>query len=136
MTVSTDRADPTGVKRVFQLPFCSSQQPVALSVSSSENEILADANQERLTQLLDGLGGLAQELEGNPEALLTLLRSIEALHRSIQDGAFHSSLPEDRQRLFSLLQTMERSGGWPYIPRLQLKTFIAMLDQPPADLAA
>lgn len=86
--------------------------------------------------LLAELSDVANDLRGNPEALLSLLRSLEALHRSIQDDAFRSSLPENRQQLFNLLQTMERSGGWPYIPRLQLKTFIAMLDQPPADMAA
>ena len=107
-----------------------------MSITSSENQALPSAEQERLDALLDGLTTLADDLQGNPEALLALLRSIEALHRSLQDGAFRSSLPENRQQLFNLLQTMERSGGWPYIPRLQLKTFIAMLDQPPADMAA
>ena len=104
--------------------------------SSPETQDLASDAQARLDALLNDLTGLAADLEGNPEALLALLRSIEALHRNIQDGAFRSSLPENRQHLFNLLQTMERSGGWPYIPRLQLKTFIAMLDQPPADMAA
>lgn len=104
--------------------------------SSPETQDLASDAQARLDALLNDLTGLAADLEGKPEALLALLRSIEALHRNIQDGAFRSSLPENRQHLFNLLQTMERSGGWPYIPRLQLKTFIAMLDQPPADMAA
>ena len=104
--------------------------------SSPETQDLASDAQARLDALLKDLTGLAADLEGKPEALLALLRSIEALHRNIQDGAFRSSLPENRQHLFNLLQTMERSGGWPYIPRLQLKTFIAMLDQPPADMAA
>ena len=104
--------------------------------SSPETQDLTSDAQVRLDALLNALTGLAADLEGNPEALLALLRSIEALHRNIQDGAFRSSLPENRQHLFNLLQTMERSGGWPYIPRLQLKTFIAMLDQPPADMAA
>ena len=107
-----------------------------MSAPSPETQALSTAEQERLNGLLEGLNSLASDLQGNPEALLTLLRSIEALHRSIQDGAFRSSLPENRQHLFNLLQTMERSGGWPYIPRLQLKTLIAMLDQPPADMAA
>ncbi len=65
--------------------------------------------------------------------LLNLLRELEILHRSIQDGAFRRSLPEDRQQLFDLLRDMERSGGWPYIPRLQLRTFMDLLqrdDQP------
>ena len=69
----------------------------------------------------------ARELEGQPEALLVLLRSLEQLHRSIQDGPFRASLPADRNALFQLLSEMERSGGWPYIPRLQLRTFLDLL---------
>nr|WP_244281903.1 hypothetical protein [Synechococcus sp. UW140] len=99
-------------------------------------ETLPSAEQERLEALLAELNALAGHLQGRPQALLTMLRSIEALHRDIQDGSFRSSLPEDRQQLFNLLQSIERSGGWPYIPRLQLKTFIAMLDQPQVEMAA
>lgn len=73
------------------------------------------------------LEAVARELEGQPEALLGLLRSLEALHRSIQDGPFRASLPADRNDLFRLLSEMERSGGWPYIPRLQLRTFLDLL---------
>ncbi|MFM8605562.1 MAG: hypothetical protein ACKOBY_08575, partial [Cyanobium sp.] len=54
---------------------------------------------------------------------------IESLHRRIQDGPFRACLPEDRNRLFELLAEMERSGGWPYIPRLQLRTFLDLLQQ-------
>ena len=73
------------------------------------------------------LDAVAQELEGRPDALLALLRSLEQLHRSIQDGPFRASLPADRNALFRLLSEMERSGGWPYIPRLQLRTFLDLL---------
>jgi hypothetical protein len=76
---------------------------------------------------------LAGELSGQPEALLALLRRIEALHRTIQDGPFRACLPEDRNRLFELLAEMERSGGWPYIPRLQLRTFLDLLNQPESE---
>ncbi|ABM79119.1 Hypothetical protein P9303_23861 [Prochlorococcus marinus str. MIT 9303] len=38
-------------------------------------------------------------------------------------------MQEDRQDLCTLLQTMEKSGGWAYIPRLQLRTFIDLLGQ-------
>ena len=31
---------------------------------------------------------------------------------------------------------MEKSGGWPYIPRLQLRTFIDLLGQDSTGLAA
>ena len=76
---------------------------------------------------LQALQALANELEGQPELLLEMLRRIEQLHRSIQDGPFRSSLPSDRNGLFRLLSEMEHSGGWPYIPRLQLRTFIDLL---------
>ncbi|MEB3201019.1 MAG: hypothetical protein VKK62_10900 [Synechococcaceae cyanobacterium] len=77
--------------------------------------------------LIAGLLERAASLEGDSEGLLSLLRAIEAAHRSIQDGPFRNSLPADRNRLFALLADMERSGGWPYIPRLQLRTFMDLL---------
>jgi hypothetical protein len=77
--------------------------------------------------LLTALEQLAARLEGEPEALLELLRNLEQTHRSIQDGPFRNSLPADRNALFRLLSEMERSGGWPYIPRLQLRTFMDLL---------
>jgi len=103
---------------------------------------LTPVQQTSLSSQLQSLQQLAQELNGNPEALLDLLRQIEQLHRTVQDGAFRGSLPGDRSQLFSLLQNMERSGGWPYIPRLQLRTFMDLLqleaepDAPAEALAA
>jgi len=78
---------------------------------------------------LRALLALAEGLEGDPAALLDLLRRLEKLHRTIQDGAFRNSLPEDRNRLYQLLESMEDSGGWPYIPRLQLRTFLDLLQR-------
>ncbi|MFN9692457.1 MAG: hypothetical protein ACK550_01435 [Synechococcaceae cyanobacterium] len=77
--------------------------------------------------LIDALLERAESLQGDTAGLLALLRSIEAAHRAIQEGPFRASLPEDRNRLFELLADMERSGGWPYIPRLQLRTFLDLL---------
>ncbi len=94
---------------------------------------LTSSQQERLTSQLEQLAHLAGELEGQPEALLSLLRQLEQLHRSVQDGPFRSSLPADRGQLFSLLQSVERSGGWPYIPRLQLRTFMDLLQHQAAN---
>jgi hypothetical protein len=79
---------------------------------------------------------IAASLRDDPAALLDLLRRLEQTHRSIQDGPFRESLPGDRNRLFRLLESMEDSGGWPYIPRLQLRTFMELLqrgDQDPQD---
>jgi hypothetical protein len=87
----------------------------------------------RIEAALAGVEALAGEFSGEPEALLALLRSIESLHRRIQDGPFRACLPEDRNRLFELLAEMERSGGWPYIPRLQLRTFLDLLNQSEGD---
>lgn len=78
---------------------------------------------------LQTLAGLAEGLRDDPAALLDLLRRLEQLHRTIQDGPFRDSLPSDRNRLFRLLETMEDSGGWPYIPRLQLRTFMELLQK-------
>lgn len=89
----------------------------------------ADLPQSAIEQAVAQLAAVAHELEGQPEALLALLRSLEQLHRSIQDGPFRTSLPADRNALFRLLSEMERSGGWPYIPRLQLRTFLDLLGQ-------
>lgn len=90
---------------------------------------LTEAHQRQLDSLLSQTASLAEELGGQPEALLDLLRQLEQLHRSIQDKPFRNSLPADRNRLFNLLSQMERSGGWPYIPRLQLRTFMDLLQQ-------
>ena len=98
------------------------------STTQAVTPLSAD-QQQRLETILGQLEGLCQELEGHPEALLALLRQLEQLHRSIQDGAFRGSLPSDRNHLFNLLQEMEKSGGWPYIPRLQLRTFMDLLQQ-------
>ena len=101
---------------------------------------LSTDQQSRLESLLTELDQLAAELDGQPQALLLVLRQLEERHRSIQDGPFRGSLPADRNQLFNLLQNMERSGGWPYIPRLQLRTFMDLLqrdqDGPAQSLAA
>jgi len=81
----------------------------------------------RLSTVLEELQALATEVEAQPDQLLLLLRRLEDLHRTIQDGPFRASLPADRGALFTLLQSMEKSGGWPYIPRLQLRTFMDLL---------
>ena len=97
--------------------------------TTSETAGLSASQQQRLDTQLEALTALAAELQGQPDALLALLRQLEQLHRTVQDGAFRSSLPADRGALFNLLRTMEQSGGWPYIPRLQLRTFMDLLQR-------
>ena len=92
---------------------------------------LNDQQHHHLQSQLQQIEALAEQLGGDPEGLLTLLRQVEQLHRHIQDGPFRSSLPADRNHLVTLLQAMEQSGGWPYIPRLQLRTFMDLLQHDP-----
>lgn len=87
------------------------------------------ALEQQLQPLLAQITGIAAAHGDEPQVLLALLRDLEQLHRSIQDGPFRSSLPSERSSLFKLLQDMELSGGWPYIPRLQLRTFLDLLQQ-------
>ncbi len=97
---------------------------------------LTSPQQAQLSSQLASLEQLATELEGHPEALLALLRQLEQLHRSVQDGPFRSSLPNDRSQLFKLLENMERSGGWPFIPRPQLRNVLNLLHNPQASSPA
>ena len=99
----------------------------ASPADSGSSSLGSESWDERLNSALAALQGLADEADGQPDALLVLLRRLEDLHRTIQDGPFRSSLPADRGELFDLLQSMEKSGGWPYIPRLQLRTFMDLL---------
>ena len=106
--------------------------PAALSTPGSEAGSPGDPPNGTPSEewvLLTALEQLAARLEGQPEALLALLRNLEHTHRAIQDGPFRSSLPADRNALFLLLSEMEKSGGWPYIPRLQLRTFMDLLQR-------
>lgn len=104
-----------------------------ISVPRAGTPALSDQQQQRLDGALAELRTIAADLDGQPEALLTLLRQIEQLHRNLQDGPFRSSLPADRTELFTLLRSMEESGGWPYIPRLQLRTFMDLLQRDRSD---
>ena len=105
------------------------------STSATPASTGSEAWDEQLTALLSGLQTLADQADGQPDVLLQLLRRLEELHRTIQDGPFRASLPADRGELFNLLQSMERSGGWPYIPRLQLRTFMDLMQSGDDDSA-
>lgn len=67
---------------------------------------------------------LATQYQGNPQALLGLLRMLEALHRDIRDGLFQDCLPNNRQILYAMLKDIEAEGGWPYIPRMKLRSLL------------
>lgn len=70
----------------------------------------------------EAIRALAGEHEGNPTELLALLRSLESLHEELREGLFQESLPNNRQRLYNLIKEIEANGGWPYIPRMKLRS--------------
>ncbi|NJN32724.1 MAG: hypothetical protein HC824_21675 [Synechococcales cyanobacterium RM1_1_8] len=79
--------------------------------------------------LTDSIRDLAGSREGDVQALLGLLRLLEQLHREIEDGPFRQALPTSRRALYQLLQDMERAGGWPYIPRLRLRSIMHWIEE-------
>ncbi|MGR3276917.1 hypothetical protein ACSYAD_17580 [Acaryochloris marina NIES-2412] len=92
------------------------------------------ASGETTTQSSDSLGEIqrivfaqAQQSEGNSAELLQLLRLLEAMHQSIREDLFIKTLPTNRQALHKLLREIEAKGGWPYIPRMRLKSLMANL---------
>lgn len=70
---------------------------------------------------------LAQTHQADSQALLTLLRSLELLHREICEQLFQPSLPDTRHQLYRLLREMDEAGGWPYIERLRLEDLLSKL---------
>lgn len=59
--------------------------------------------------------------------LLSLLRSLEAIHRAIRTEMFELSLPETRNNLYHLVKDIEEKGGWPYIERMKLRELLKNL---------
>jgi superfamily II DNA/RNA helicase len=73
---------------------------------------------------------IAERSQGDPIALLRLLRALEQVHRDIQGDYFQSALPDSRQALYALLRDIEENGGWPYIQRWKLHALFANLEDP------
>ena len=91
--------------------------------SNTSGEQTADIEEIRLAVQV-----AARKRENDCEALLSLLRQLEELHRNICETLFQESLPTNRQRLYNLLRDIEVNGGWPYIQRMKLAELLAMLD--------
>ena len=91
--------------------------------SDTSGEQAADIEEIRLAVQV-----AARQREKDCEALLSLLRQLEELHRNICETLFQESLPTNRQRLYHLLRDIEVNGGWPYIQRMKLAELLATLD--------
>jgi hypothetical protein len=103
-------------------------QPASTELSSSMDGI-ASTLENRLDEIANELHEIADRDREDPVALLHLLRTLEQIHREIQQGYFHSALPTSRQALYTLLRDIEENGGWPYIPRWKLQALFANLPE-------
>jgi hypothetical protein len=81
----------------------------------------------RIEPMSKAILALARECQGDSQALLALLRSLEQLHRTIQEEMFQPSLPSTRHELYKLLKEIEETGGWPYIARMKLQALMVNL---------
>ena len=70
---------------------------------------------------------LAHRYRENTLALLALLRTLEQAHRDVQDNLFQTSLPDNRHEFYAILKDIEETGGWPYIERMRLRSFLSNL---------
>ena len=82
-----------------------------------------------LTNITDRINELAEQNREDPIALLHLLRTLEQLHREIQQNHFQAALPDSRQALYALLRDIEENGGWPYVQRWKLQALFANLPE-------
>lgn len=94
---------------------------------SKENNLESGELSCKLQAIATATQDAVQTCQGDVLALLALLRQLEQLHREICDGVFQASLPDNRQKLYSLLKDIESEGGWPYIERMRLQSLLVNL---------
>ncbi len=79
--------------------------------------------QSKLESINKDIVELVESCDGNCLEILHILKELEATHRYLHDEFLSPSLPTNRHRLYLLVRHMEEVGGWPYIPRMSLKSF-------------
>jgi hypothetical protein len=81
--------------------------------------------QEDFRAIAAHLHQLIDQSKTDPIALLKILRFLEHLHHEIRELHFQPALPIHRHELYAMLREMEAEGGWPYIPRMQLRDLLS-----------
>ncbi len=80
--------------------------------------------QEDFRAITAHLHQLVDRSQTDPVALLKILRFLENLHQEVRELHFQSALPIHRHELYAMLREIEAEGGWPYIPRMQLRELL------------
>ncbi len=81
-----------------------------------------------LQKIGDELWIVAEKNQQDSLSLLSVLRSLEEIHRKIRTEIFEPSLPKTRNDLYKLVRDIEEKGGWPYIQRMKLKSLLQQLE--------
>jgi hypothetical protein len=100
-----------------------------------EGDVDPDNNQEllmlgnKLDEISSAVHDAVAFCQGEPIAILTLLRQLESLHREIREEVFQKNLPDSRHELYALLREIEAKGGWPYIERMRIQGLLSNMLQ-------
>ena len=78
----------------------------------------------KLKEMAAMVRDIAEQCHRDSQCLLSLLRTLESLHREIRTEKFEPSLPNTRNALYQLLKDIDETGGWPYIERMRLQTLL------------
>lgn len=83
----------------------------------------------KLAEIQGEILALAQNHRGEALGLLSILRSLEAVHSQIREELFLAALPDNRHDLAYLLRDIEETGGWPYIERMRLRALLSCFEE-------
>lgn len=95
-----------------------------------DQELLDDSQLgNQLSPIMADIQNIAEENKQDEVFLLSILRSLEEVHRHIRTNLFEQSLPTTRNDLYNLVRDIEEQGGWPYIERMKLQELIQNMDR-------
>jgi hypothetical protein len=95
-------------------------------MSSQQNSLSPDLEQ-KLQEITTVVKSLAETNQEDLLFLLSLLRTLESIHRQIRTEMFEPALPNSRNKLYQLVKDIEEQGGWPYIERMKLEDLLFKL---------
>ena len=92
-----------------------------------EQDLKSNVPDDALQEIFSKTWSIAQNKRQDSLFLLSILRSLELIHRQIRTEMFEPSLPETRNDLYQLVKDIEEKGGWPYIERMKLQKLLQNL---------
>ena len=99
------------------------EKPITPATTDASLNSLNGSFRESLQEIVVKVNKVAEQCDGDAQALLDLLRVLETLHREIRANQFEPSLPNTRNDLYEFLKDIDETGGWPYIERMKLRAF-------------